>query len=97
MQQTAPTLAIGGVDTAENGPPKVRQVTNKIRRNLATLSDTFCACWKRLNRNGSFSVLRLDRDTEMRISTPSRFYAFLAFSWADLFCLFFLLCSVVSR
>ena len=29
----APTLAIGGVDTAGNGPSKVRQVTKEIRCN----------------------------------------------------------------
>ena len=33
MLENAPILAIGGVDTVENGQPKVRQVTNKIRRN----------------------------------------------------------------
>ena len=33
--QNAPTLAIGDVDTAENGPSKVREVTNKIRRSIA--------------------------------------------------------------
>ena len=37
MLKSAPTLAIGGVDTAENGPSKVRQVTNKIRRNVGLL------------------------------------------------------------
>ena len=31
--KNAPTLAIGGADTAENGPSKVRQVSNKIRHN----------------------------------------------------------------
>ena len=34
MLKNAPTLAIGGADTAENGPSKVRQVSNKIRRIL---------------------------------------------------------------
>ena len=34
MLKNAPTLAIGGADTAENEPPKVRQVSNKIRRNI---------------------------------------------------------------
>ena len=34
MLQNAPTLAIRGLDTAENGPSKVRQVTNKIRHNI---------------------------------------------------------------
>ena len=37
MLKNAPTLAIGGADTAENEPPKVRQVSNKIRRNIAEL------------------------------------------------------------
>ena len=32
--KNAPTLAIGGADTAENGPSKVRQVTNCVRRNI---------------------------------------------------------------
>ena len=36
MLKNAPTLAIGGVDTAENGPSRVRQVSNKIRRNIGT-------------------------------------------------------------
>ena len=36
MLKNAPTLAIGGADTAENEPPKVRQVSNKIRRNIGT-------------------------------------------------------------
>ena len=36
MLKNAPTLAIGGADTAENGPSKVRQVSNKIRRILGT-------------------------------------------------------------
>ena len=35
MLKNSPTLAIGAVDTAENGPSKVRQVTNQIRRNIA--------------------------------------------------------------
>ena len=34
MLKNSPTLAIGGVDTAENGPSKVRQVTNKVCRNI---------------------------------------------------------------
>ena len=34
MLQNEPTLAIGGLDTDENGPSKVRQVTNKIRHNI---------------------------------------------------------------
>ena len=34
MLKNAPTLAIGGADPAENEPPKVRQVSNKIRRNI---------------------------------------------------------------
>ena len=34
MLKNAPTLAIWGADTAENEPPKVRQVPNKIRRNI---------------------------------------------------------------
>ena len=33
MLKNAPTLAIGGADPAENEPPQVRQVSNKIRRN----------------------------------------------------------------
>ena len=33
--KNAPTIAIGGADTAENGPKKVRQVSNKIRHNIA--------------------------------------------------------------
>ena len=37
MLKNAPTLAIGGADTAENEPPKVRQVSNKIRRNIGAL------------------------------------------------------------
>ena len=36
MLKNAPTLAIGGADPAENEPPKVRQVSNKIRRNIAS-------------------------------------------------------------
>ncbi len=32
MLNTAPTLAIGGVHTAEDGPLRVRQVINKIYR-----------------------------------------------------------------
>ena len=36
MLKNAPTLAIGGADTAENEPPKVRQVSNKIRRNIGS-------------------------------------------------------------
>ena len=35
--ENALTLAIGGVDTAEDGPSKVRLVTNKIRRNIGQL------------------------------------------------------------
>ena len=38
MLKNAPTLAIGGADTAENEPPKVRQVSNKIRRNIGARS-----------------------------------------------------------
>ena len=34
--KNAPTLAIVAVDTAENGPSKVRQVTNKVSRNLGS-------------------------------------------------------------
>ena len=34
MLKNALTLAIGGVDTAENGRSKFRQVTNKIRLNI---------------------------------------------------------------
>ena len=30
MLKNASSLAIGGLDTAENGPSKVRQVTNRI-------------------------------------------------------------------
>ena len=41
MLKNAPTLAIVGVDTAENGPSKVRQVTNKIRRNKGYPSGDF--------------------------------------------------------
>ena len=37
MLKNAPTLAIGGADTAENGPSKVRQVSNKIRRNIGKM------------------------------------------------------------
>ena len=40
--QTAPTLAIGGADTAENGPSKVRQVSNKIPRNIGL--SWVCVC-----------------------------------------------------
>ena len=36
--KNAPTLAIGGADTAENGPSKVLQVSNKIRHILGRLS-----------------------------------------------------------
>ena len=36
MLKNAPTLAIGGADTAENGPSKVRQVSNKIRHNIGS-------------------------------------------------------------
>ena len=34
MLQNTHTLAFGGIDTEENGPSKVRQVTNRIRRNI---------------------------------------------------------------
>ena len=34
MLKNALTLASGGVDTAENGPSKVRQVSNEIRHNI---------------------------------------------------------------
>ena len=34
MLKNAPTLASGGADAAENGPSKVRQVTNEVSRNL---------------------------------------------------------------
>ena len=34
MLRNAPTLAIRGLDTAENGPSKVCQATNKIRHNI---------------------------------------------------------------
>ena len=34
MLKNAPTLAIGHADTAENGPSKVRQVSNEIRHNI---------------------------------------------------------------
>ena len=34
MLKHAPNLTTGGVDTAENGPSKVRQATNKIHRNM---------------------------------------------------------------
>ena len=34
MLQNEPTLAIWGLDTDENGPSKVRQLTNKIRPNI---------------------------------------------------------------
>ena len=34
MLKNAPPLAIVAVDTAENGPSKVRQVTNKVCRNI---------------------------------------------------------------
>ena len=34
MLKNASSLAIVGLDTAENGPSKVRQVTNKIRANI---------------------------------------------------------------
>ena len=37
MLQNEPTLAIVAVHTAENEPPKVRQVTNRIRRNIGAL------------------------------------------------------------
>ena len=37
MLKNAPTLAIVAVDTAENGPSKVRQVTNKVSRNLGVI------------------------------------------------------------
>ena len=36
MLKNSPTLAIGGADTAENGPKKVRQVSNKVRHNIAS-------------------------------------------------------------
>ena len=45
MLKNAPTLAIGGADTAENEPPKVRQVSNKIRRNIGRLE------WRRWTRS----------------------------------------------
>ena len=35
LEKNAPTLALGGADTAENGQSKVLQVSNKIRRILA--------------------------------------------------------------
>ena len=38
MLKNAPTVAIGGVDTAENGPSKVRQVASKIRRNVGAFT-----------------------------------------------------------
>ena len=41
--ENAPTLAIGGVDPAENGPSKVRQVTNKIRRNIGAINVSYSA------------------------------------------------------
>ena len=34
MLQNEPSLAIVAVHTEENGPSKVRQVTNRIRRNI---------------------------------------------------------------
>ena len=34
MLKNASSLAIVGLDTAENGPSKVRQVTNKISANI---------------------------------------------------------------
>ena len=34
MLKNEPTLAIVAVDTAENGPSKVHQVTNKVSRNI---------------------------------------------------------------
>ena len=34
MLQNALTLAIGGLDTGENGPSKVRQMTNTVCRNI---------------------------------------------------------------
>ena len=42
MLQNAPTLAIRGLDTAENGPSKVRQVTNKVNRNIGHLRPAPC-------------------------------------------------------
>ena len=38
MLQNEPSLAIVGVHTAENGPSKVRQVMNTIRRNIGETS-----------------------------------------------------------
>ena len=38
MLKNASSLAIVGLDTAENGPSKVRQVTNKISANIGLLS-----------------------------------------------------------
>ena len=35
MLKNASSLAIVGLDTAENGPSKVRQVTNKFSANIA--------------------------------------------------------------
>ena len=37
MLKKEPTLTIGGADTAENGPLKVRQVSNKTRHILGPL------------------------------------------------------------
>ena len=46
MLKNAPTLAIGGADTAENEPPKVRQVSNKIRRNIGSRSSPTRWTWR---------------------------------------------------
>ena len=39
MLKNASSLAIVGLDTAENGPSKVRQVTNKISANIGEYTD----------------------------------------------------------
>ena len=45
-------LAIVAIHTAANEPPKVRQVMNKIHRNVAT---AYCATGRRRFRSGSAS------------------------------------------
>ena len=51
MLKNAHTLAIGGVDTAENGPPKVRRMTKTIRCNIHSVGfERFqTMTWENLN------------------------------------------------
>ena len=57
MLKNAPTLAIVAVDTAENGPSKVRQVTNKVCRNIG---------WCFFRTAGWLSLRTDDQDAHIR-------------------------------